>query len=161
MSNFSHLLSKHGILASFNIARKIKTEDIENLKNQISEQDKKNSTPDEFFNKLKAMISLQEPVRTIDDIPGLIINKDKSDMMVFYEDLPSNIKFSMMEMSNRFSVQATSKKLTTDQILISIQLIFNQLGISTEDLKAFNKKFRPPQDIDDGEDDEDEDDEED
>ena len=157
MSNFSHLLSKHGVLASSNIARKIKKEDIENLKTQISDQDKKNSTPDEFFNKLKTMISLQEPGKSIDDIPGLIINKNKSDMMVFYENLPNNIKFSMMEMSNRFSVQAVSKKLTTEQILISIQLIFNQLGISTEDLRNFNKKFRPPDDIDDEDDDDDED----
>lgn len=156
MSNFSHLLSKHGILASFNIARKIKTQDIENLKSQLSDQDKKNSTPDEFFNKLKTMIRLQEPDRTIDDIPGLIVNRNKSDMMVFYESLPNNIKFSMMEMSNRFSVQAVSKKLDTDQILIAIQLIFNQLGISTEDLREFNKKFKPPEDID--EEDQDDDD---
>lgn len=161
MSNFSHLLSKHGVLASFNIARKIKKEDIENLKTQMSEKDKKNSTPDEFFNKLKTMISLQEPGKSIDDIPGLIINRNKSDMMVFYENLPNNIKFSMMEMSNRFSVQAVSKKLTTEQILISIQLIFNQLGISTEDLRNFNKKFRPPEDIDDDDDDENDEEDED
>lgn len=161
MSNFSHLLSKHGVLASFNIARKIKTEDIENLKKQMSDEDKKHSTSEEFFNKLKTMISLQEPGKTIDDIPGLIINRNKSDMMVFYENLPTNLKFSMMEMSNKFCVQALARKLTTDQILVSIQLIFNQLGISTEDLRNFNKKFRPPQDIDDEDDDEDDYEEED
>jgi hypothetical protein len=41
---------------------------------------------------------------------------------------------------------------------VAIQLIFNQLGIETQDLRDFNKMFndRPPQDdIDDEEDDED------
>lgn len=162
MSNFSHLLSKHGVLANFNIARKVRSEDIKSIQKQLSS--KGESNPETFLNKLKTMISLQENQKPLDDIPGLIINRQKSEMMMFFEKLPNDVKFSITEMSNKFSIYAASKKLDTPEILIAIQLIFNQLGISTDDLKEFNKKFKPPEDLDDDDgddDDEDEDEDED
>lgn len=156
MSNFSHLLSKHGVLASFNIARKVKTNELNKMKSQLS-TDEMNSG--EFLKKLHTMITLHENQRSVDDIPGLIVNKNKSDMMVFFDNLPPNIKVAVTDMSNKFSVAAVSKKLDIPEILIAIQLIFNQLGISTDDLKQFNKKFKPPESDEepDEEDDEDED----
>lgn len=157
MSNFSHLLSKHGILSSFNIARKIKTDELNKMKDKIPN---KNISDTEFFKKLHTMITLQEDHHSLDEIPGLITTQNKSDMMLFFENLPSTAKLSIIDMSNKFSAYASSKKLSTLQILIAMQLIFNQLGISTEDLKKFNDKFRPPNPDDEDESDDDEDDNE-
>jgi hypothetical protein len=152
MSNFSHLLSKHGVMSSFNIARKIKTSDINKIKNNII--DKSDSKPD-ILNKL---ILLKQESRFMDDIPGLIIDVEKSDMMIYFDGLPSHVKKTLVQISNQFAAKSIEKKLNTSEILVAIQLIFNQLGIEAQDLRDFNKMFndRPPQDdIDDEEDDED------
>ena len=152
MSNFSHLLSKHGVMSSFNIARKIKTNDINKIKNNII--DKSDSKPD-ILNKL---ILLKQESRFMDDIPGLIIDVEKSDMMIYFDGLPSHVKKTLVQISNQFAAKSIEKKLNTPEILVAIQLIFNQLSIESQDLRDFNKMFnnRPPQDdIDDEEDDED------
>jgi len=157
MSNFSHLLSKHGIMASFNIARKIKTKDINKIKNSII--DESDSEPD-ILKKLNKLILLQEETRSMDDIPGLIINREKSDMMIYFDGLPSHVKKTLVQISNYFAAKSIEKKLSTPEILVSIQLIFNQLGIETQDLRDFNKMFNdnpPRDDIDDEEDDEEDD----
>jgi len=156
MSNFSHLLSKHGVLVSFNIARKIKTNEVNKIKDKIPN---KNISDAEFFKKLQTMITLQENYHSYDKIPGLIIDQNKSEMMIFFENLPPLIKLSIIDISNKFSIDAASKKLNTPQILLAIQLIFNHLGISSEDLKNFNIKFKPPNldDKDEMDDDEDND----
>jgi hypothetical protein len=97
----------------------------------------------------------------MDDIPGLIIDVEKSDMMIYFDGLPSHVKKTLVQISNQFAAKSIEKKLNTSEILVAIQLIFNQLGIETQDLRDFNKMFndRPPQDDIDEEDDEDEDDE--
>lgn len=160
MSNFSHLLSKHGILSNFNIARKIKTKDINSLKNNLVGDEIDDV---DFINKLNNMILLKEKNRSVEDIPGLIIsNKEKSDMMIYFDGLPSHVKKVLVHISNYFATKATEKKLSVPETLVAIQLIFNQLNIETQDLRDFNKMFnnRPQQDdIDDEEDNEDEDDE--
>jgi len=156
MSNFSHLLSKHGVMSSFNIARKIKTSDINKIKNNII--DKSDSKPD-ILNKL---ILLKQESRFMDDIPGLIIDVEKSDMMIYFDGLPPHVKKTLVQISNQFAAKSIEKKLNTPEILVAIQLIFNQLGIESQDLRDFNRMFNnlPPQDdIDDEEDDDGEDDE--
>jgi len=152
MSNFSHLLSKHGVMSSFNIARKIKTSDINKIKNNII--DKSDSKPD-ILNKL---ILLKQESRFMDDIPGLIIDVEKSDMMIYFDGLPPHVKKTLVQISNQFAAKSIEKKLNTPEILVAIQLIFNQLGIESQDLRDFNRMFNnlPPQDdIDDDGDDED------
>jgi hypothetical protein len=94
----------------------------------------------------------------MDDIPGLIIDVEKSDMMIYFDGLPPHVKKTLVQISNQFAAKSIEKKLNTSEILVAIQLIFNQLGIEAQDLRDFNKMFndRPPQDdIDDEEDDED------
>jgi hypothetical protein len=157
MSNFSHLLSKHGVMSSFNIARKIKTSDINKIKNNII--DKSDSKPD-ILNKL---ILLKQESRFMDDIPGLIIDVEKSDMMIYFDGLPPHVKKTLVQISNQFAAKSIEKKLNTPEILVAIQLIFNQLGIESQDLRDFNRMFNnlPPQDnIDDEEDDDDGEDDE-
>lgn len=159
MSNFSHLLSKHGVMASFNIARKIKTKDINKIKKNILEESESES---DIFKKLNKLIFLQEETKSVDDIPGLIIDREKSDMMIYFDGLPTHVKKTLVLMSNYFAAKSVEKKLNTPEILVAIQLIFNQLGIETKDLHDFNKMFNddpPKNDIDNEEDDEDEDDE--
>lgn len=153
MSNFSHLLSKHGILSNFNIARKIKTKDINKIKNSIGGD----SNDADFINKLNKLILLKEETRTMDDIPGLIIHREKSDMMVYFDGLPLKVRKTLIEISNQFAATSSQKNLTTPEILVAIQLIFNQLGIETQDLRDFNKMFNnnPPPDEDEEDDDED------
>ena len=155
MSHFSHLLSKHGILSSFNIARKVKTE---HFKSEMPDSNNKEDFQS-FLDKIKTMIALEESNKPIDDIPGLIIPKNSSDMMAFFESLSDRKKTSIVYASSMFSSYIASKNLTKTETLLAIQLIFNQLGISTDDLHEFNKKFKPPTDVDD-EDDEDNEDEE-
>lgn len=143
-------------MSSFNIARKIKTSDINKIKNNII--DKSDSKPD-ILNKL---ILLKQESRFMDDIPGLIIDVEKSDMMIYFDGLPIHVKKTLVQISNQFAAKSIEKKLNTPEILVSIQLIFNQLGIESQDLRDFNRMFNnlPPQDdIDDEEDDDGEDDE--
>jgi hypothetical protein len=148
MSHFSHLLSKHGVLASFNIARKIKTK---HLKSEIPDVNNKEEYQS-FLNKIKTMIALEEKNQdSIDDIPGLIVSQEKSDMMDYFEKLKDNKKSAIIYASSMFSSYIASKNLTKTETLLAIQLIFNQLGISTDDLREFNKKFNPPPDTDDDE----------
>ena len=139
-------------MSSFNIARKIKTSDINKIKNNII--DKSDSKPD-ILNKL---ILLKQESRFMDDIPGLIIDVEKSDMMIYFDGLPPHVKKTLVQISNQFAAKSIEKKLNTSEILVAIQLIFNQLGIESQDLRDFNRMFNnlPPQDdIDDDGDDED------
>ena len=144
-------------MSSFNIARKIKTSDINKIKNNII--DKSDSKPD-ILNKL---ILLKQESRFMDDIPGLIIDVEKSDMMIYFDGLPPHVKKTLVQISNQFAAKSIEKKLNTPEILVAIQLIFNQLGIESQDLRDFNRMFNnlPPQDnIDDEEDDDDGEDDE-
>lgn len=158
MSNFSHLLSKHGVMSSFNIARKIKTNDINKIKNNII--DNSDSKPD-ILNKLNKLILLKQENRFMDDIPGLIIDREKSDMMIYFDGLPPHVKKTLVQISNQFAAKSIEKKLNTPEILVTIQLIFNQLGIESQDLRDFNRMFNnlPPQDDIDDDEEDDEDDE--
>lgn len=156
MSHFSHLLSKYGVLSSFNIARKIKTKP---LKSEIPNKDGENSAQD-FLNKIKTLITLDESQKSLNDIPGLITPTNKSDMLTYFDSLKDNKKSSIVYASSMFSGYISAKDLNKTETLLAIQLIFNQLGISTDDLRDFNKKFNTSSNIDDEDDEENEDDDE-
>lgn len=156
MSHFSHLLSKYGVLSSFNIARKIKTKP---LKSEIPNKSGE-ITADELFNKIKTLITLDESQKSLNDIPGLIVPPSKSDLLTYFDSLKENKKSSIVYVSSMFSGYVSTKNLNKTETLLAIQLIFNQLGISTDDLRDFNKKFNSSSNIDENDDEENDEDDE-
>lgn len=149
MNQFEHLLSKHGILSTFNLAKKIKKEDVKKIKNELKKVCK---TKEELNEKLQRMIILQIK-NTINksDIPGLIGKKDKDkdnnkvlDINSYFNifNINEQDKKKLFDCFVKFKNIIDKEKLNTDLILILIQLLLVQNKISSDDIKIFNEKYK-------------------
>lgn len=143
-----HILSKHGVLISFNLAKKVKKTDIKKIRDELKKTCKNNA---ELNEKLQNMIILQikNSLRE-DEIPGVIQEDKKKKIKDPYESIPMATKQKIILLANELNKEIQKEHLTFDAILILIQLILMESGIKQDDIKKFNKKYnlKPNKDID-------------
>lgn len=139
MHNFSHILSKNGVLVAFNIAKRVNQEDVKKIKDKIEETC---DDPVEINKKLEQMIVLHMK-NTIgsDQIPGLIINGVKTNLDPF-EHIPLKLKQKLVNMAMVFNGAIAQEKLNKELILILLQLILLNNKITNDDIIDFNKKYK-------------------
>lgn len=136
MDDFGHILSKHGVLVAFNIAKKVKQSELNEIKKKLKEICK---TEDELNEQLEKMIVLQiKNSLNNQEIPGLIRKNASKDP---FDNLPAVLKQKIVQMSMYFSHVVTSEKLNKELILMITHLFLAQNKITKKDIIDFNKKY--------------------
>lgn len=156
MDNYQHLLSKHGILVSFNIAKKIKQSEIKSIRKKLENKFSDPKKLEKEINKeikLKTQKFLQE-----NDIPGLIHNGRETLDKIY---INKKIQTKILNLANKVSDFCKKNNFTKEHVIFFMQAVLHLLKISNEDMQKFKEKYNinqePPNDyLDEEEDDEDE-----
>ena len=143
MSNYQHLLSKHGILVSFNIARRIKPSQINAIRKRL---EKSKIDP----KKIEKEISKEVKVRTEkylneNDIPGMIAEDYRGEKIV----INPKIQRKILSLANKVVDFARTNNFSKEHVIFFIQAVFHLLKITNEDMEKFKQKYNINQDPDD------------
>lgn len=144
MKPFNHLIAKHGILVSFNIAKKLKKAYIKSIEKEINKLGGDKKTRRELLDeeiKRNAVDTMK-----VTDIPGLIlpkseILKEKNIENSFMKDQSKVLQ--LMLFANHLSKKILEKKFPKEQICFLIITLINSLGLTDDDFKNFHKKHNP------------------
>ena len=142
MVSLNHLMSKHGVLVAFNIARRVSAADMakfEKLKKQAKNDE-------EYFTKVRKLMMMSVK-KSFDNksIPGVIEPRNVMD---------SNKNKELEAFAQSIYLAIKNKKIKKLEIVFIIQLLLTNLNITNQDFEEFYKKYNL--NLDDDEDDEDE-----
>lgn len=137
---FQHILSKHGVLISFNLAKKVKQSDIKKIRSELKKTCK---DKEEINEKLQQMIILQiKNTLNSSEIPGLIQNKKNDNSQKDpYHNIPDEQKQKIVNVATIANDLIKKGKLNLDCILIIIQILLMENKIGQKDIKEFNEKY--------------------
>lgn len=138
---FQHILSKHGILISFNLAKKVKQSDVKRIRSELKKTCK---NKEEINEKLQQMIILQiKNTLNSSEIPGLIQNKNqtKTSQKDPYHNIPYEQKQKIVNVATIANDLIKKGNLNLDCILIIIQILLMENKIGQKDIKDFNEKY--------------------
>ena len=154
MDNYQHLLSKHGILVTFNIAKKIKPSEIKSIRKKLESK-----FPD--VNKLEKEINKEIKAKTKtflqeNDIPGLIQKGGETFDKIY---INKKIQTKILSLANKVVDYCKQYNFTKEHVIFFMQAVLHLLKISNEDMQKFKEKYNINQDPNDYLDEEDDDDE--
>lgn len=150
-----HLLSKHGILTSFSIAKRFDDESIKKISERIQSLSKNKV---DFDKKLRNEIKNETTNSIIKgNIPGLIINgKNIEETRKKTNNSPKKLIYNidkkklaeLYTLASAFNKEALNNKLSKNDICFVIYTILNFLEITDEDFKKFHQDLIKNQNID-------------
>jgi hypothetical protein len=157
MDNYQHLLSKHGILVTFNIAKKIKPSEIKSIRKKLESKFQESDKLEKEINKeikAKTQKFLQE-----NDIPGLIQKGGETFDKIY---INKKIQTKILKLANKVVDYCKQYNFTKEHVIFFMQAVLHLLKISNEDMQKFKEKYNINQDpsddyLDEEEDDDDED----
>ena len=140
MDKFNHLLSKHGLLKAFNIAKKVKKSEVNKLKLELKKVCKDNK---ELNQRLEQMIMIQvKSSLQKEQIPGLIINNSNVEKSIDpFFNIPTKTKEKIISCTFIINQLLKNEKINNNSLLILIQILLYQNGITNDDIKKFNKNY--------------------
>jgi hypothetical protein len=141
MDNYQHLLSKHGILSSFNIAKKIKHSQIVSIKKKL---EKKYTDPFKLEKEIDKAIK-KKASKIIDDteIPGLISNHND---LIKDIKIDNKIQKKILTLANNIVKFCKNNSFNKEHVIFLIQAVFHLLKITNEDMQKFKEKYNINQD---------------
>ena len=143
MNNYQHLLSKHGILVSFNIARKIKPAQINAIRKKL---EKNNVDPKKIEKQIsKEIKSRTEKYLNENDIPGMVTEDHRGEKIV----INPKIQRKILSLANKVVDFARINNFSKEHVIFFIQAVFHLLKITNEDMEKFKQKYNINQDSDD------------
>jgi len=153
MDNYQHLLSKHGILVTFNIAKKIKPSEIKSIRKKLESKFPESDKLEKEINKeikAKTQKFLQE-----NDIPGLIQKGEETFDKIY---INKKIQTKILKLANKVVDYCKQYNFTKEHVIFFIQAVLHLLKISNEDMQKFKEKYNINQDpsddyLDEGDDD--------
>ena len=154
MDNYQHLLSKHGILVTFNIAKKIKPSEIKSIRKKLESKFPESDNLEKEINKeikSKTKTFLQE-----NDIPGLIQKGGETFDKIY---INKKIQTKILSLANKVVDYCKQYNFTKEHVIFFMQAVLHLLKISNEDMQKFKEKYNINQDPNDYLDEEDDDDE--
>lgn len=158
MDNYHHLLSKHKILISFNIAKRIKPSQIKSIRKKLESKFTDPTVVEKEINKeikRKTKMFLND-----NEIPGLIHNNDYHKTGIY---INKKVQVKILNLANKVAAYCNNNKFTKEHVIFFVQALLHLLKISNDDMQQFKQKYNinqePPDDYLD-EDDIDEDEEE-
>lgn len=153
MDNYHHLLSKHGILVSFNIAKKIKPSQIKTIRKKL---ESKYKDPFELENEIDKEIKAKtKKFLEENEIPGLINENNYTQKEILID---KKIQAKILALANKVTEYCNQNKFTKEHVIFFVQAVLHLLKISNEDMQRFKEKYNINQDPDDDYLDEDEED---
>ena len=168
MKTFNHLIAKHGVLISFSIAKKLNSDNIKAITDEINKLGGDKKTRSQLLEeeiKRNTMESMK-----LTDVPGLIMSKTEIVKEKFMENSfmkDDKTVISLMILANSLSKKILDKKLPKEQMCFILISLIGSLGLSDGDFKNFHQKHNPnfmhddEDDLDDFDDDEYDDEEDD
>ena len=152
MDDYQHLLSKHGVLVNFNIAKKIKPAQIKAIRKKLEDKYSDAKTLEREIDKeikSKTKKFLEE-----NEIPGLI-DKHGHDFEKIRID--KKIQIKILNLANKAVKYCRDNNFTKEHVIFFIQATLHLLKITNEDMQRFKEKYNinqdPPDDYLDEEDD--------
>ena len=140
-NGYQHLLSKHGILVSFNIAKRVKKSQVDAIKRSLK---KKNLSDSEFEEQLKEkVVEKTKYYLNENDIPGLEFN-DKE-----FIKIDPKIQKKVVDLADKVALYCKTNGLNKEHVIILVQAIFHLLKISNRDVADFKEKYNLESDDDD------------
>lgn len=129
-----HLLSKHGILISFNIAKKIKMSKLKYLRKKLKS---KNLSEEEIQKQRNEMLlNSKENFFNVEHIPGLTYNDNYNSI-----GLSESEKDILLKLANYCSTYCNKNKLSKENIILFMQLFLHLSNITNQDVYLFKKKY--------------------
>jgi hypothetical protein len=156
MDDIQHLLSKHGVLIEFNIAREMKKTDIDKLRSELKKKCKDDADLNEQLEKLIILNTKKALLEKT--IPGLIVSPKKKKATQSLRIPKATLK-KISTISTHLGKILEKHDFTSKEVLMLVQFIFNSMGIKNQDVLNFNKEFHMYLDNEDWDFDTDEDDE--
>jgi hypothetical protein len=140
MNNHHHLLSKHGVLVSFNIARKIKPSQIKSIRKKL---ESKFTDPTIIEKEISKEIKRKTKKFLGDnEIPGLV--HDEYPQKEIY--INKKIQVKILNLSNKVAAYCNSNKFTKEHVIFFVQALLHLLKISNGDMQRFKQKYNINQD---------------
>jgi hypothetical protein len=140
MNDFGHILSKHGVLVAFNIAKKVKQSDINKIRKKLKETC---ATEEELNEQLEKLIVLQiKNSLHNQEIPGIISKQTGKKLEDPFAHIPAILKQKILRMVLHFSEIIDREKFNKELLLIVSQLLLAQNKITQNDIIEFNKKYK-------------------
>ncbi len=140
INDFQHLLTKHGILTSFNIAKRIKKSQINNIRKRL---EKKGLDSEKIEKEIdKQLINNTKKFLEEHEIPGL--ESDNSEIKID----PKKQK-KLVKLSNDVTLYCEDNHFTKEDVIILVQAIFHILKITNTDVQKFKEKYNLDSDDDD------------
>ncbi len=152
MDDYQHLLSKHGVLVNFNIAKKIKPSQIKAIRKKL---ENKYSDPKILEREIdKEIKSKTRKFLEENEIPGLI-DKHGNDFEKIRIDKKTQVK--ILNLANKVVKYCRDNKFTKEYVIFFVQATLHLLKITNEDMQRFKEKYNinqePPDDYLDEDDD--------
>jgi len=144
MDNYQHLLSKHGILVTFNIAKKIKPSEIKSIRKKLESKFLDAHKLEKEINKeikAKTKTFLQE-----NDIPGLIQKGGETFDKIY---INKKIQTNILKLANKVVDYCKQYNFTKEHVIFFMQAVLHLLKISNEDMQKFKEKYNINQDASD------------
>ena len=152
MDDYQHLLSKHGILVNFNIAKKIKPAQIKAIRKKLED---KYSDPKILEREIdKEIKSKTKKFLEENEIPGLIDKRGNNFEKIHID---KKIQLKILSLANKAVKYCRDNNFTKEHVIFFIQATLHLLKITNEDMQRFKEKYNinqdPPDDYLDEEDD--------
>jgi len=140
-NSYQHLLSKHGVLVAFNIAKRVKKSQVDAIKRSLK---KKNLSDSEFEEQLKEkVVEKTKYYLNENDIPGLEFESDN------FIKIDPKIQKKIVDLSNKIALYCKTNGLSKEHVIILVQAIFHLLNVSNRDVADFKEKYNLDSDDDD------------
>lgn len=134
-NDFEHLLSKHRVLNSFNISKRIRKSYISSLRKKLEKSGKSESEISEEINK-KIILNTQKFIEE-NEIPGIKMNYNDNTGVYINEKTKNFILKTANDCVNKCKLG----KLNKEQMIIFMQLFLHLAKITNEDVSKFKKRY--------------------
>lgn len=153
MENLEHLLSKHGVLRSFTIAKKMKPSELKKIQKELADSGK---TLEEIEDGISKLITYNSKSDILEkNVPGLISEKNISKKSITsnkhtsgseklgndFGNLPEKTQKNIITLAASAITFANENEIDSLGIFFFIQILFSELKISPETIAEYNKKY--------------------
>ena len=136
MDDYQHLLSKHGILVNFDIAKKIKSTQLKAIRKKL---ESKYLKPKILEKKINDEIKLKtEEFLKKNKVPGLI---DRHEIDPQKIQINKKIQILILNLANKVVDRCRYYNFTKEHIIFFIHATLHLLKITNEDMQKFKKKY--------------------
>lgn len=135
-NDFEHLLSKHGVLKVFNVAKKIKPSYIKSLETKLKKLGKTEEEINDEINR-RVVINTQKFIKH-NEVPGLHPT-DKSHNLD--TGITDETRKKILYLANKSTEYCKKHKFSKEFVIFFIQIVLYYMKITNEDMIEFKKKY--------------------